>query len=212
MRPRLRWSEEQWSTNVSHCAIFNWVVNQTKGDAGVTPEMIEAMTSSFLSGLLVIVLLVVFNYRIRFFQSRCWVFISLCCQQSQGLFTRPRCHPLGETSEVHTRNDSNVARPHWKGNASTSWIHWRHRWLDHGSGWSRGYVLFSALHQVKSCFMITICQPWRRGCERQSMLWLWPTSVMTTRKQFRTIWGETRLKATGTLPRLLVFILNFFTL
>lgn len=77
MRPRLRWSEEQWSTNVSHCAIFNWVVNQTKGDAGVTPEMIEAMTSSFLSGLLVIVLLVVFNYRIRFFQSRCWVFISL---------------------------------------------------------------------------------------------------------------------------------------
>jgi hypothetical protein len=52
MRARLRWTEEQWSNNVSHCAIFQWVVNQCNGDSSVTPEMIDSMTSAFLNGFL----------------------------------------------------------------------------------------------------------------------------------------------------------------
>ena len=71
MRARLRWTEEQWSNNVSHCAIFQWVVNQCNGDSSVTPEMIDSMTSAFLNGFL---------RKNMFFFTKCFCWVFLLCQ------------------------------------------------------------------------------------------------------------------------------------
>ncbi|CAK9111498.1 Uncharacterized protein SCF082_LOCUS51755 [Durusdinium trenchii] len=49
MRARMRWTEEQWINNVNHCAVFQWVKEQST-EPEVTSEMLENMTQAFLNG------------------------------------------------------------------------------------------------------------------------------------------------------------------
>ena len=52
VRNRIRWNEEQWTTNVNHCALFVFVVRQCRDDPNVTEEMYENMKAGFLNGFL----------------------------------------------------------------------------------------------------------------------------------------------------------------
>ena len=53
MRARMRWTEEQWINNVNHCAVFQWVKEQST-EPEVTSEMLENMTQAFLNGFLIL--------------------------------------------------------------------------------------------------------------------------------------------------------------
>ncbi|CAK8992499.1 Uncharacterized protein SCF082_LOCUS3131, partial [Durusdinium trenchii] len=50
MRVRIRWTEDQWTTNVNQCCIFVFVLRHCQDDAQVTGEMIDGMTTAFLNG------------------------------------------------------------------------------------------------------------------------------------------------------------------